>query len=209
MAMKYAGAGSWRVEICLTEKSNDQTLLSREEDIQILIRGCISNDRKAQESLYKRYYQAMMTLCTRYTKDRNDALEVLNDAFLKVFKRLEQYDATKASLYTWMKKIVINTAIDFLRKVQAYHNMEVMLVGEEDPGIENEALQKMNGEELLKMIRQLPAVTRLVFNMYVVDGFSHREIGSLLGISEGTSRWHVSEARRRLKIIIHLMEMYS
>jgi len=184
-------------------------LLSREEDIQILIKGCLSNDRKAQESLYKRYYQAMMTLCTRYTKDRNDALEVLNDAFLKIFKRLDQYDAAKASLYTWMKKIVINTAIDFLRKVQAYHNMEVMLVGEEDPGIENEALQKLNGEELLKMIRQLPAVTRLVFNMYVVDGFSHREIGSLLGISEGTSRWHVSEARRRLKIIIHLMEMYS
>jgi RNA polymerase sigma-70 factor (ECF subfamily) len=151
----------------------------------------------------------MMTLCTRYTKDRNDALEVLNDAFLKVFKRLESYDPAKSSLYTWMKKIVINTAIDFLRKMQAYHNMEVMLVDEENAGIENEALQKMNGEELFKMIRQLPAVTRLVFNMYIVDGFSHREIGSLLGISEGTSRWHVSEARRRLKIIIHLMEMYS
>lgn len=184
-------------------------MLSREEDIQILIKGCLNNDRKAQEHLYKRYYHAMMALCVRYTKDRNDALEILNDAFLKVFKRLIQYDAAKGSLYTWMKRIVINTAIDFLRKQQAYHNMEVMLVDEEEPGIENEAVGKMNGEELLKIIRQLPAVTRLVFNLYVVDGYNHREIGVMLGISEGTSRWHMSEARRRLKIIIHLMETYS
>jgi RNA polymerase sigma-70 factor (ECF subfamily) len=174
-----------------------------------LIKGCLNNDRKAQEHLYKRYYHAMMALCVRYTKDRNDALEILNDAFLKVFKRLIQYDAAKGSLYTWMKRIVINTAIDFLRKQQAYHNMEVMLVDEEEPGIENEAVGKMNGEELLKIIRQLPAVTRLVFNLYVVDGYNHREIGVMLGISEGTSRWHMSEARRRLKIIIHLMETYS
>ncbi|HEY4062501.1 MAG TPA: RNA polymerase sigma factor [Puia sp.] len=184
-------------------------MLSREEDIQILIKGCLNNDRTAQEHLYKRYYHAMMALCVRYTKDRNDALEILNDAFLKVFKRLIQYDAAKGSLYTWMKRIVINTAIDFLRKQQAYHNMEVMLVDEEEPGIENEAVGKMNGEELLKIIRQLPAVTRLVFNLYVVDGYNHREIGVMLGISEGTSRWHMSEARRRLKIIIHLMETYS
>jgi RNA polymerase sigma-70 factor (ECF subfamily) len=174
-----------------------------------LIKGCLNNDRTAQEHLYKRYYHAMMALCVRYTKDRNDALEILNDAFLKVFKRLIQYDAAKGSLYTWMKRIVINTAIDFLRKQQAYHNMEVMLVDEEEPGIENEAVGKMNGEELLKIIRQLPAVTRLVFNLYVVDGYNHREIGVMLGISEGTSRWHMSEARRRLKIIIHLMETYS
>lgn len=174
-----------------------------------MIKGCLNNDRTAQEHLYKRYYHAMMALCVRYTKDRNDALEILNDAFLKVFKRLIQYDAAKGSLYTWMKRIVINTAIDFLRKQQAYHNMEVMLVDEEEPGIENEAVGKMNGEELLKIIRQLPAVTRLVFNLYVVDGYNHREIGVMLGISEGTSRWHMSEARRRLKIIIHLMETYS
>jgi RNA polymerase sigma factor (sigma-70 family) len=148
----------------------------------------------------------MMTLCARYTKDKNDALEVLNDAWLKIFKRIGQYDAAKASLYTWMRKIVINTAIDFLRKQQVVHDMDVMLVAEEEAGIENEAVNKMSGEELLKMIRQLPATTGLVFNLYIVDGFAHREIAAILGISEGTSRWHLSEARRQLKIIIHLME---
>ena len=181
-------------------------MFSSEDDIQILIGGCLKNDRKAQQHLYKRFYQAMMTLCVRYAKDRNDALEVLNDAFLKIFKRIGQYDATKASLYTWMRKIVINTAIDFLRRQQVSHDMDVMLVEEEDPGVENEALQKMSGEELLKMIRQLPATTRLVFNLYIIDGFSHREIAAMMEISEGTSRWHLSEARQQLKIIIHLME---
>ena len=180
-------------------------MLSSDDDIQILIGGCLQNDRKAQEHLYKRFYQAMMTLCVRYARDRNDALEVLNDAFLKIFIRIKQYDPTKASLYTWMRKIVINTAIDFLRKQQAVHDTDAPLV-EEEPGIENEAVQKMSGEELLKMIRQLPAATALVFNLYIIDGFNHREIASMLTISEGTSRWHLSEARRQLKTIIHLME---
>jgi len=148
----------------------------------------------------------MMALCVRYTKDKNDALEILNDGFLKVFKNIDQYDAAKASLYTWMRRIMINTAIDFLRKKQVYYDMDVLLEGREEAGIENEALQKMSGGELLKAIRQLPATTCTVFNLYVIDGFSHREIATMLEISEGTSRWHLSEARRQLKIIIHLME---
>jgi RNA polymerase sigma factor (sigma-70 family) len=181
-------------------------LVSSDDDIQILIGGCLKNDRKAQEHLYKRFYQAMMTLCVRYAKDRDDALEMLNDAFLKIFIRIRQYDPTKGALYTWMRKIVINTAIDFLRKQQNVPVAEVALTNEEEPGIENEAVQKMNGDELLGMIRQLPAATGMVFNLYIVDGFTHREIASMLAISEGTSRWHLSEARRQLKLIIHLME---
>ncbi|MES1249340.1 MAG: RNA polymerase sigma factor [Chitinophaga rupis] len=179
---------------------------SSEDDIQILIGGCLKNDRKAQEQLYKKFYHAMMALCVRYTKDKNDALEILNDGFLKVFKNIGQYDAAKASLYTWMRKIIINTAIDFLRKKQVYYDMDVLLDAREEAGIENEALFKMSGEELLAAIRQLPATTCTVFNLYVIEGFSHREIAAMLEISEGTSRWHLSEARRQLKIIIHLME---
>jgi RNA polymerase sigma-70 factor (ECF subfamily) len=181
-------------------------LPSSEDDIQILIGDCLKNDRKAQEQLYKKFYHAMMALCVRYTKDKNDALEILNDGFLKVFKNMGQYDAAKASLYTWMRRIIINTAIDFLRKKQVYYNMDVLLDTQEEAGIENNAIQKMSGGELLKAIRQLPATTCTVFNLYAIDGFSHREIAALLQISEGTSRWHLSEARRQLKIIIHLME---
>lgn len=171
-----------------------------------MIRGCLKNDRKAQEQLYKRFYHAMMTLCVRYTGNGHDATEVINDGFLKVFRHIGNYQAEKASLYTWIRRIVINTAIDHLRKQQAYPDTEEFSDGPDEPAIDNAALHKLSGEALLKMIRQLPAATGLVFNLYAVDGFSHREIGALLGISEGTSRWHLSEARKQLKTLIHLME---
>jgi RNA polymerase sigma factor (sigma-70 family) len=181
-------------------------LLSEEDDIQIVIRGCLKNDRKAQEQLYRRFYHAMMTHCVRYTRNGQDAMEVMNDAFLKVFKHIGTYQADKASLYTWIRRIVINAAIDFLRKQQVYLDMKAISAGSDEAAIDNEALNKLGGEALLKMIRQLPAATGLVFNLYAVDGFNHREIGTLLGISEGTSRWHLSEARKQLKVLIHLME---
>ncbi len=180
---------------------------SSPDEIQILISGCLDNNRRAQEQLYKRFYQALMALCVRYTKGLDDAKLVLNDGFLKVFKNLGQYDASKASLYTWMRKIIINTAIDFLRRREAVHVPDMSITGGmEEPGIDNAAIQKMNGEELLAIIRQLPPATQLVFNLYAIDGFNHREIGELLQIGEATSRWHLSEARRQLKIIIHRME---
>jgi RNA polymerase sigma factor (sigma-70 family) len=177
-----------------------------EDDIQILIRGCLKNDRRAQEELYKRYYPAMMTLCLRYVRERSDAVEVLNDAWLKVFKQLARYDAAKGALYTWMRTIVINTALDALRKQKMIRNREVQGIDEEAPAIDNDAISKLSGDELLGLINQLPVTTRLVFNLYSIDGFSHREIADMLGISEGTSRWHLSDGRRQLKLIIYLME---
>jgi RNA polymerase sigma factor (sigma-70 family) len=184
-------------------------LYPSEDDIQILVKGCLRNDRRAQEELYKRYYPAMMALCLRYVKEREDAVEVLNDAWLKVFKQLARYDAVKAALYTWMRKIVINTALDSLRRQKVIRDREMHAGAGEEPGIDNDAISKLNGDELLGLIRQLPVTTRLVFNLYSIDGFSHREIASMLGISEGTSRWHLSDGRRQLKLIIHLKEPNS
>ena len=181
-------------------------MYSSVDDIQIIIRGCLKNDRRAQEELYKRFYPAMMSLCLRYLRDRNDAVEVLNDAFLKVFKQLSRYDPARAVLYTWMRTIVINTALDTLRKQKAIRDREMLPDKEEEPGIDNEALSKLSGDELLGMIRRLPITTRLVFNLYVVDGYAHREIAAMLSMSEGTSRWHLNDARRQLKTIINLME---
>jgi RNA polymerase sigma factor (sigma-70 family) len=166
----------------------------------------LKNDRKAQGELYKRYYPAMMSLCLRYVRERSDAVEVLNDAYVKVFKQLARYDAGKAALYTWMRSIVINTALDSLRKKKVIREREMRADVVEEPGIDNDAISKLSGDELLGMIRQLPVTTRLVFNLYSIDGFSHREIATMLGISEGTSRWHLSDARRQLRLIIHLME---
>ena len=184
-------------------------LFSTGTDIQIVIRGCLKNDRKAQEELYKRFYSAMMSLCLRYVRDREDAIEVLNDAFLKIFRQMGRYDPTRAALYTWMRTIVINTALDSLRKQKLIRDREMHAMDDEGPGIDNEAIAKLSGDELLGMIRRLPVTTRLVFNLYIVDGYPHREIASLLRISEGTSRWHLNDARRQLKIIINLMEPNS
>lgn len=181
-------------------------MYSREDDIQIIIRGCLKNDRRAQEELYKRYYPAMMALCLRYLRDRQDALEVLNDGLLKVFKQMGRFDPIKAALYTWMRTIVVNTALDALRKQKALRDREMMPEEVEQPGVDNQAIAKLNGDELLGVIRQLPVTTRTVFNLYVIDGYAHKEIAALLSISEGTSRWHLNDARRQLKVILNLME---
>jgi RNA polymerase sigma-70 factor (ECF subfamily) len=184
-------------------------LYSSEDDIQIIIQGCLKNDRKAQEELYKRFYPVMMAICLRYVRDRNDALEVLNDTFLKVYKQLSRYEPAKGVLYTWMRAILINTALDALRKQKAIRDREMLPDEAEEPGIDNVALSKLTGDELLATINRLPITSRLVFNLYVVDGYAHKEIASMMGIGEGTSRWHLNDARRQLKLIIHLMESDS
>jgi RNA polymerase sigma factor (sigma-70 family) len=165
----------------------------------------LTNDRRSQEELYNRFYPAVMALCLRYVRDRDDAVEVLNDSFLKVFRQLDRYDASKGALYTWIKTIVIRTALDSLRRQKSIRNREMLPDADDVPGIDNEALSKVSGDELLQLILRLPVTTRLVFNLFCVDGYSHREIGDLLGISEGTSKWHVSDARRQLKLI-YLLE---
>ncbi|HXB05563.1 MAG TPA: RNA polymerase sigma factor [Puia sp.] len=165
----------------------------------------MQNDRRSQEELYKRFFPAVMALCLRYVRDRNDAVEVLNDSFLKVFRQLGRYDAAKGALYTWMRTIVIHTALDSLRRQRAIRDREMLPDADEEPGVDNEALAKMSGDELLNLILRLPITTRLVFNLYTIDGYTHREVAVLLGMSEGTSRWHLNDARRQLKIIINLM----
>ena len=148
----------------------------------------------------------MMSLCLRYVRERNDAVEVLNDTWLKVFSQLARYDASKGALYTWMRTILINTALDALRKQKIIRKREMRAMGGEEAGIDNDAISKLSGDELLSFISRLPVTTRVVFNLYTIDGFSHREIADMLEISEGTSRWHLSDGRRQLKLIIHLME---
>jgi RNA polymerase sigma factor (sigma-70 family) len=179
-----------------------------EDDIQVLIEGCKKNDRKAQGLLYNKFYVAMAAICARYINNKQDAMQVLNDGFLKVFKNIKSYDAGIASLYTWVRKIIINTAIDFLRKLPVAYTADLSDIKEET-AIENHVIQKMNADELLGLIKQLPKATQLVFNLYSVDGFNHREIAEMLSISEGTSKWHVSEARKQLKQSIVKLQKIS
>lgn len=173
-------------------------MLLKAEDIERLIAGCKKNDRKAQEQLYHAFHNAMSVICTRYTKNQQDASVVLNNGFLKVFLKINQYDPPMSALGTWMQKIMVNTAIDFLRKQSRFHPADLTDIKDET-AIESEVILKMNADFLLALIRQMPAATQLVFNLYTVDGFNHREIGEMLGIREGTSRWHLNQARKLLK----------
>ena len=164
---------------------------------QNLIEGCIRNDRRIQEVLYRQYCSAMLVLCRSYTKNEEDAVEVLQDGFLKVFQQIIRFDSTKSSLYTWMRTIMIRTAIDSLRRKSK--RQEIVEWKETfDPQIDAEALQQMSGQEVLFLLQSLAATTRMVFNLYVTEGYNHKEIGQILDISEGTSKWHLSEARKYL-----------
>lgn len=174
----------------------------REED---LIKGCVLNDRWAQELLYKQYCASMMVLCKSYTKNEEDAVEVLQDGFLKIFQQIGKYDAGKSSIYTWMRTIMVRTAIDFLRK-QNRKTIAIEWKEEYDPTIEAEALQRMTAVQIQCWLQNLPTTTRAVFNLYIMEGYNHREIGESLNISEGTSKWHLNEARKYLINLIKAKE---
>jgi RNA polymerase sigma factor (sigma-70 family) len=181
--------------------------LSTEWVDKSVIEGCINNDRRAQELLYKQFYGPMVSLCIRYTRNEEDALEVLHNGFLKVFKHMATYDAGKASLYTWIKTIMVNSAIDFIRSRQKFKNNVELKEMHDVAGMDNEAVQRMGTTELLQLVRKLPHATQTVFNLYVVEGYNHREIAEILGISDGTSKWHLSEARRQLQQLLLTMHI--
>ena len=182
--------------------------MANEEEHINIIRGCRQNDRKAQEALYKAYYKAMVTICLRYTRNEEDAVEVLNNGFLKVFKNIQRYDPAQASLYTWIRTIVVNSCLDFIRKKNRIEQRYELNEGVE-VHVPAEVISRMKIGELLSLVRSLPPATAAVFNLYVIEGFNHKEIGSLLGISDGTSKWHLSEARKQLQLKIKLQNINS
>jgi RNA polymerase sigma-70 factor (ECF subfamily) len=180
--------------------------LTNEEEHINIIRGCRQHDRKAQEALYKAYYKTMVTICLRYTKNEEDAVEVLNNGFLKVFQNIQRYESKQASLYTWIRTIIINSCLDFIKKkarLEEHHELN----NAAEVHVAADVIGKIKAAELLALIRSLPPSTAAVFNLYVIEGYNHREIGKLLGISEGTSKWHLSEARKQLQQKIKMQDV--
>ena len=171
-----------------------------------MIAGCKRGDRKAQEQLYRSYYKAMMGLCLRYSRNESDAVEILNSAFLKVFVHIQRYDPAQGSVYTWIRTIVVHSCLDFIKrksKMVLHKELDRAL----DVYLDADAVSKLDVAVLLQLIRQLPPATQAVFNLYVMEGYNHAETGQLLGISEGTSKWHLSEARKRLQHMIRSQEV--
>lgn len=148
----------------------------------------------------------MMTICLRYTRNEDDALEVLHNGFLKVFKHIDKFDRLKAGLYTWIRSIMVHSAIDFIRQ-NTKHNMQLEIGQATEPYVDSEAVDKLNAQELLHLVRKLPPATQTVFNLYLIEGFTHREIGTMMGISEGTSKWHLSQARRLMQKFLTTLDV--
>ena len=172
---------------------------AEKEHILELISACLNQNRRAQEQLYKLYYEAMMSICLRYTRNSEDAVEVLNTGFLKIFTSLGKYES-KFAFYTWIRTVMIRCCVDHLRSTKIHHAHSVaqseLQDGETYPSYRLEWL------ELLELSRSLPAVTQAVFNLYDVEGYAHSEIASLLQISPGTSRWHLHQARLQMRQLI-------
>jgi RNA polymerase sigma factor (sigma-70 family) len=173
-------------------------LVETVNDIETILEGCLANDRIAQKLLYEQFYGFAMTIALRYSRDESDAADIMSHAFVKVFKSIRSYDASKGSLHAWIKRIVINEGLDHVKsRARFSENVELETVA--DPQISNAVMEEMGAEEIMLMVKKLPPATHAVFILYVVEGYNHREIAEKLGISEGTSKWHLSEARKTLQ----------
>jgi RNA polymerase sigma-70 factor (ECF subfamily) len=165
-----------------------------------LIKGCISGNRKYQEKLYETYSSKMYSVCLRYCSNSDDAQDVLQDGFVKVFKNLEKF-REEGSFEGWVRKIFVNTAIEHYRKKANLVSItESIEVTQEDYNWSG--FDQLLEKDLLKIIKRLSPGYRTVFNMYVVEGYSHKEIAQLLNINEGTSKSQLARAKAILQKMI-------
>lgn len=169
-----------------------------ETDTDLLLQGCLSNNRKAQQDLYRQFYGFAMTIALRYSRDEHDAADIMTNSFIKIFKSIHSYDISKGSMHAWIKRIVINEGLDHI-KSRSRFSKDVELETVAEPPVNNAVLEEMGAEEIMNLVKRLPPATHAVFVLYAVEGYNHREIGELLRISEGTSKWHLSEARKTLQ----------
>lgn len=177
-------------------------MIKDDPQIVTLIASVKAGDRQAQEKLYRDFYASMMNLCLRYTKNEMDAMDALNTGFYKVFKNIQGYNPAKAGLYTWIRTIIINSCLDIC-KLKENRIQPMELTEDTSAVIEPEIISKLSANYLLELIRKLPVATQAVFNLFIMEGYSHSEISELLKISEGTSKWHVSDARKKLQNMIN------
>lgn len=176
-----------------------------------VLEDCIQQDRKAQKLLYEFCYKQFIRLCMRYYSNHEDARFALNNAFLKIVKGLESVELNELNFAAWSKRIIVNSLIDEYRK-NKNHNSTI-LSKETDRELENVAqssenlgAMELSYQEILDLLKTIPPISSHVFTLYVIDGYNHREIGELLEITEGTSKWHLSTARKLLRERLVLME---
>lgn len=168
-----------------------------------VIRGCVAEDRRSQQTVYETYYPLMLAIVRRYIRDEEEVLDVLNQGFIKVFKKINQYHFEN-SFEGWCKRIIINTALDHLRATKRYKDLFSFEAIMPSYQVYNDGLNTMSIEELHKIIDSISPISKVVFNMFAIDGFSHKEIAEKLNISVGTSKWHLSSARKQIQAKLKL-----
>jgi RNA polymerase sigma-70 factor (ECF subfamily) len=176
--------------------------------LNIIIQGCINQDRKHQQAFYKLFYGYSAAICLRYTSKKEEVSEVVNDGFLKIFKEIQTFRIPNenyiATLKAWIRRIMINTSIDHYRKynknepkiIEADKQLEIQKFDYETP------IDKLSYDEVVKLVQELSPMYKMVFNMYVIDGLNHEEISKQLNISVGTSKSNLSKARFNIMKLI-------
>jgi len=163
-----------------------------------IVKACLKGDPKAQAQLYEQYAGRLYALCLRYTNNEDEAKDILQEGFIKIFDKLQQYK-NKGSFEGWMRKVIVNTALEKIRKENRFMLVEDETMIENDQYKYEHVLEDIERKELLGMIQELSAQYRMVFNLYAIEGYSHKEISQKLNISEGTSKSNLSRARELLK----------
>lgn len=177
----------------------------------IILKNCAGNDRKAQKALYEYCFKFLMPVCLRYHNNEEDARASLNTAFLKIINSLSSINIEEINFNAWARRITTNTLIDEYRKQKIQHEHYIGKETERELDFyslntQNEAVSNFGCASILKLLEEIPPVSAKVFNLFVIDGYNHKEIGELLNISEGTSKWHLSTARKLLREKLEKME---
>ena len=178
------------------------TALTRiEKLLELIINGCQKNDRQSQSELYRNFYSYAMSICVRYTGDQNNAVEVLNDAFLKVFKNIKKFDETKP-FKPWLRRILVNACIDHIKKESKHSHLSDISEAQFEQSATDAPDHDLSYEEILTKVGQLSPAYRAVFNLYVIEGFKHNEIAEQLGITASTSKANLTRAKAILRSML-------
>lgn len=172
-------------------------------EIDKLIFKCIRNDRQSQKQFYMLTADKLMNVSRRYTKDINDAKDILQNAYIKIFKNLKTFDNEKGNLDSWLTKIVINEALQLIRKNTRQAIREQKSNEQFEELSTPEVISRLQAEDVMKLMAQLPDGYRIVFNMNIVEGYSHKEIALKLNITESTSRSQLTRAKRMLRDLLN------
>lgn len=175
------------------------------EDLKNIVELCVSGNVRAQETLYRMLAPKMFGVCLRYSKDTTEAEDNLQEGFIKVFTYLKNF-RHEGSLEGWVRRIMVNVSVEKFRKQQVMHPVDDIRVFENQHQQE-EIIEKISADELVELIQSLPPRYRMVFNLYVMEGMNHKEIGETMNISEGTSKSNLARARDILKMRVN--ELYG